>query len=182
MTDLKHDNLIQFPSAISGVVPIVNIPGIASVKLKLTGEILADIFARKINQWNDPAIAVLNPDINLPKKAVEVIARQDGSGTTYNFTDYLSKLKPDWKSAYEKNFTITWHIEIIQAKGSSGISAAVKKTPYSLSYIDYNYVLQANLDFVLLKNRDAKFVGPSAAAFAASMINWQLQRLPIIIN
>ncbi|MFZ6654018.1 phosphate ABC transporter substrate-binding protein PstS [Undibacterium sp. TJN19] len=177
VADLKHDNLIQFPSAISGVVPIINIPGIASGKLKLTGEVLADIFARKINQWNDPAIVALNPDIKLPKKAIEVIARQDGSGTTYNFTDYLSKLKPDWQSAYGKNFTIKWHSEVIQAKGSSGISAAVKKTPYSLSYIDYNYVLQDNLDFVLLKNRDGKFVGPSADAFAASMVNsgWKTQ-------
>lgn len=177
LVDLKHDGLIQFPSAISGVVAVVNIPGIATGKLKLTGDILTDIFARKISQWNDPAIATLNPDLKLPKKAIEVIVRQDGSGTTYNFTDYLSKQKTDWQSAYGKNFTIKWHPELIQAKGSSGISAAIKKTPYAISYIDYNYVLQDNLDYVLLKNRDGKFVAPSADAFTASMINsgWKTQ-------
>ena len=177
LADLKHDGLIQFPSAISGVVPVVNIPGIATGKLKLSGEILADIFSRKINQWNDPAIAALNADLKLPKKTIEVIVRQDGSGTTYNFTDYLSKQKADWQSTYGRNFTIKWHPELNQAKGSSGIAAAVKKTPYAISYIDYNYVLQDNLDYVLLKNRDAKFVAPSADAFSASMINsgWKTQ-------
>ncbi len=177
VADLKHDGLIQFPSAISGAVVVVNLPGIATGKLKLNGEILADIFARKISQWNDPAIAAVNTDLKLPKKAIEVIVRQDGSGTTYNFTDYLSKLNPEWQSAYGKNFTIKWHPELIQAKGSSGISAAVKKTAYAISYIDYNYVLQDNLDYALLKNRDGKFVSPSAEAFAASMVNsgWKTQ-------
>lgn len=171
VADLKRDDLIQFPSAISGVVPVVNLPGIATGKLKLTGELLADIFARKISQWNDPAIVAMNPDVKLPKKVIEVIVRQEGSGTTYNFTDYLSKVNAEWQSQYGKNFTIKWHAELVQVKGSSGVSAAVKSTPYSISFIDYNYVLQDNLDYAILKNRDGRFVSPSAEAFAASMNN-----------
>ncbi|MBR7791256.1 phosphate ABC transporter substrate-binding protein PstS [Undibacterium sp. FT147W] len=171
VADLKRDDLIQFPSAISGVVPVVNLPGIPTGKLKLTGDLLADIFARKISQWNDPAIVALNPDLKLPKKTIEVIVRQEGSGTTYNFTDYLSKVNAEWQSKYGKDFTIKWHAELIQVKGSSGVSAAVKSTPYAISFIDYNYVLQDNLSYAILKNRDGKFVSPSAEAFAASMNN-----------
>ncbi|MET3119845.1 phosphate transport system substrate-binding protein [Undibacterium sp. GrIS 1.8] len=171
VADLKREGLIQFPSAISGVVPVVNLPGIKTGQLKLTGELLAGIFSRTITQWNDPAITALNPDLRLPKKTIEVIVRQDGSGTTYNFTDYLAKLSKSWQSTYGRNFTIKWHAELTQVKGSSGISAALKKTPYAISYIDYNYVLQDDLDSVVLKNRENKFVAPSAEAFASALNN-----------
>lgn len=169
--DLKQDKLIQFPSAISGVVPVVNLPGIKTGELKLTGEVLADIFARKIGSWDDAAIAALNPALRLPRKPITVIVRQDGSGTTYNFTDYLSKVNGNWQTAYGKNFTIKWHEELTQIKGSGAISAAVRKTPFSISYIDYNYVLQDKLDYASLKNRDGKFLAPSAAAFEAALNN-----------
>ncbi|MCU6432864.1 phosphate ABC transporter substrate-binding protein PstS [Undibacterium sp. Jales W-56] len=167
--DLKKEQLIQFPSAISGVVPIINVPGIRSGELKLTGELLAAIFSRKITMWNDAAITSLNPNVSLPSKNIEVIVRQDGSGTTYNYTDYLSKISPDWKAAYSKNFTIAWHKDLTQIKGSSGIVAALKKTPYAISYIDYNYVLQDKLSAVQLKNRDGKFLSASAESFAAAL-------------
>lgn len=167
--DLKKEQLIQFPSAISGVVPVVNLPGIKSGDLKLTGDILAAIFSRKITMWNDATIAAINPAINLPAKNIEVIVRQDGSGTTYNYTDYLSKVSADWKTAYSKNFTIAWHKDLTQIKGSSGIVAGIKKTPYAISYIDYNYVLQDKLTAVQLKNRDGKFLPPSAESFAAAL-------------
>ncbi len=169
--DLKQDKLIQFPSAISGVVPVLNLPGVKTGELKLTGELLADIFARKISSWDDAAIAALNPTLRLPHKPIAVIVRQDGSGTTYNFTDYLSKVNAGWQAAYGKNFTIKWHEELTQIKGSSAISAAVRKTPYTISYIDYNYVLQDKLDYAALKNREGKFLAPSAAAFEAALNN-----------
>ena len=171
VADLKQEKLIQFPSAISGVVPVVNLPGVKAGDLKLTGEALADIFARKIGFWDDAVIATLNPSLRLPHKAITVIVRQDGSGTTYNFTDYLSKLSAGWQAGYGKNFTIKWHEELVQIKGSSAISANLRKTAYAISYIDYNYVLQDKLDYVLLKNRDGKFLPPSAAAFEAALNN-----------
>lgn len=171
VADLKQEKLIQFPSAISGVVPVVNLPGIKTGDLKLTGEALADIFARKISFWDDAALTTLNPSLRLPHRAITVIVRQDGSGTTYNFTDYLSKVSAGWKTGYGKNFTIKWHEELQQIKGSSAISAAIKKTPYAISYIDYNYVLQDKLDYAALKNRDGNFLAPSAAAFEAALNN-----------
>lgn len=173
--DLSKDKLIQFPSAISGVVPIINLPGFKAGELRLTGEVLAGIFARKISMWNDAEISALNPGVKLPGKAIEVIVRSDGSGTTYNFTDYLSKISKDWQQAYGKNFSIAWHKELTPAKGSGGIVAALKKTPYSISYVDFNYVVQDKLDYVQLKNRDGNFLSPSAESFAAALSasNWK---------
>jgi phosphate transport system substrate-binding protein len=171
VADLKQEKLIQFPAAISGIVPVYNLPGIRAGELKLSGEVLADMFARKITQWNDPAIGALNPGLHLPAKNIEVVARSDGSGTTYNFTDYLSKMSPAWQSKFGKNFTIKWDADVTQAKGSGGISAAVRKTTYALGYIDYNYVVQDKLDYALMKNHDGKILAPSAEAFAAAMTN-----------
>lgn len=171
MSDLKKEKLIQFPSAISGVVPVVNLPSIKTGELKLNGELLADIFSRSIIFWDDAAIIKLNPNQRLPHKTIAVIVRQDGSGTTYNFTDYLSKISPSWAAKYGKNFTIKWHSDLIQIKGSSGISAGVEKTPYSISYIDYNYVLKDKLNYAVMKNREGRFVPPSASAFEAALNN-----------
>ena len=169
--DLKEAKLIQFPSAISGVVPVINLPGLRSGELKLDGETLADIFARKISFWDDAAIVKLNAGVRLPHKSITVIVRQDGSGTTYNFTDYLSKLSPSWNTSFGKNFTIKWHPELIQVKGSSAISTGIATTSYSISYVDYNYVLKDKLHSVAIKNREGKFVQPSAAAFEAALHN-----------
>lgn len=167
--DLKKDKLIQFPSAISGVVPVINIPGIKSAELHLTGAALAGIFSRRITRWNDDEIHALNPNLKLPNRAIEVVVRQDGSGTTYSFTDYLSKVSKDWQLAYGKNFSIAWHKELIQVKGSSGIVTQVKKSVYSIGYVDFNYVLQDKLDYVQLQNRDGFFLSPSALSFAAAL-------------
>ncbi|MFZ6751623.1 phosphate ABC transporter substrate-binding protein PstS [Undibacterium sp. Ren11W] len=167
--DLKKFNLIQFPSAISGVAAVVNVPGIKAGELRLTGSALAGIFSRKISKWNDAEIIALNPNLHLPNKNIEVIVRSDGSGTTYNFTDYLSKMSKDWQASYGKNFSISWHKELSAVKGSSSIVASLKKTPYAISYIDFNYVVQDKLDFAQLKNRDGNFVTPSAASFSAAL-------------
>jgi len=169
--ELKKEQLINFPSAISGVVPVINVPGIKAGELMLSGEILADIFAGKISHWNDPAIAAINRGLALPKTAIVTVVRQDGSGTTYNFTDYLSKISPGWKEKFGRNFTIKWHEQAMQAKGSSGIVTAVKQTSGAIGYVDYNYVVQERLNYVQLKNRDGKFVAPTAAAFAAALNN-----------
>jgi phosphate transport system substrate-binding protein len=132
---------------------------------------LADIFARKIVFWDDPALTKLNPGIRLPHKLINVIARQDGSGTTYNFTDYLGKLSPSWRTSYGKNFTIKWHADITQVKGSSAIATSIENTSHSISYIDYNYVLKDKLHSVTMKNREGKFIQPSATAFESALNN-----------
>ncbi|MBC3871336.1 phosphate ABC transporter substrate-binding protein PstS [Undibacterium oligocarboniphilum] len=175
--ELKKSKLIQFPSAISGVVIITNLPGIKSGELHMNGELLAGIFSSRITQWNAAEIQALNPNLRLPSKPIEVIVRQDGSGTTYNFTDYLSKVDKAWQTAFGKNFTINWNQKLNQVKGSSTISATVKKTPYSISYIDYNYVVQDKLDAVQLQNRDGKFLMPSAEGFSTALANssWKNQ-------
>ena len=175
--DLKKSALIQFPSAISGVVVIVNLPGIKSGDLRLNGDVLAKIFSGQIDQWNDAAIVALNPNLKLPAKTILPYVRQDGSGTTYNFTDYLSKVSKAWQSGFGKNFTINWNTTFTQVKGSSTISASIRKNPYSISYIDYNYVVQDKLDVAQLQNRDGRFVMPSAEGFSAALAasKWKTQ-------
>ena len=175
--DMKTFKLICFPSAISGVVPVINLPGIKQGELQLTGEVLADIFARKITKWNDPAIVALNHGVTLPKLAIVTVVRQDGSGTTYNFTDYLSKISRPWKDAYGRNFTIAWPSDATQVKGSSGIVGAVKQTAGAIGYVDYNYVVQDKLNYAKVQNRDGKYVAPTGEAFESALSNssWKTQ-------
>lgn len=165
----RKEKLICFPSAISGVVPVLNLPGVKSGDVQLTGELLAGIFARKILLWNDPAIAAINPDLRLPKTAIVVIVRQDGSGTTYNFTDYLSKVSPSWKQGIGTNFKVDWPEGSVQVKGSSAVSSAVRQTVGAIGYIDYSYVLQNQLTYAKMKNRAGQFVAPSAYAFESAL-------------
>jgi phosphate transport system substrate-binding protein len=169
--DLKKEKLICFPSAISGVVPVINLPGIKAGKLQLTGELLADIFSHKINRWNDPAIAAVNPGVNLPKLQIVTVARQDGSGTTYNFTDYLSKMSPAWKETFGRNFTIKWPSDTVTVKGSSGIVTAVKQLTGAIGYVDYNYVVQDHLVYTKVKNREGKFIVPTPHGFESALNN-----------
>lgn len=175
--DLQASHLIQFPSAISGVVPVVNLTGVRSGELKLTGELLAAIFTRKITRWNDPAIAAQNPAANLPKSAITVIARADGSGTTYNFSDYLSRINAQWKISYGVNFLVKWPAEVILAKGSAGVVAALKQTPNAITYVDYNYVIQDRLTYAQLKNAAGVFVSPKPASFESALnhSSWKTQ-------
>lgn len=167
--DLQKCQMIQFPSAISGIVPVVNIPGIRPGELKLTSAILAGIFSHQITRWNDEAIVGLNPGLGLPKATIIAIARVDGSGSTYNFSDYLSRTNAAWRSSYGTNFIIKWPAEVQLIKGSSGIAAAIKQTANSISYIDYNYVMQDKLAFVQLKNADGNFVVPTPANFESAL-------------
>lgn len=169
--ELKKEALILFPSAISGVVPFVNLPKVREGELKLTGEVLADIFAHKISKWNDPAIAALNPGLDLPKTAITTVARQDGSGTTYNFTDYLSMASSTWKSGYGKKMSIKWPADTVQVKSSGDLVAAVRQTAGAIGYVDHKYVTADKLTFVQLKNHDGKYVSPGSKGFEAALNN-----------
>lgn len=164
-------NVLCFPTAISGVVPIVNLAALRKSQLQMTGDVLADIFARKIVKWNDPRLKALNPAVNLPDLAITVVARSDGSGSTYIFTDYLSKVSPAWAASLGRNFVIAWPQGVVAAKGSGGVVAALKDTPGAIAYVDYQYVVKNSLSAVALKNRDGVFVPPSAAGFSTALKN-----------
>lgn len=175
--DLKKHALLQFPSAISGVAIVYNVPGIRHGELQLTGELAALIFSGKITTWNDPKLQAVNPGLKLPAKSIEVQVRQDGSGTTYNFSDYLSKVSPAWKTEMGRDFILRWPSGFNASKGSAAVAAALKKNSYSISYIDYNYVTQEKLDAAQLQNRDGKFVSPGGESFSAALnnSNWKTQ-------
>lgn len=175
--DRKTARMICFPSAISGVVPIVNLPGIKAGELQMTGEVLADIFARKVTKWNDPEIAAINPGVALPKLPIVAVVRSDGSGTTYNFTDYLAKMSKTWKEGFGHNFTITWPADATAVKGSGGVVTAVKQSAGAIGYVDYNYVVQEKLTYTKVQNRDGKFVAPNTEAFESALSNssWKTQ-------
>jgi phosphate transport system substrate-binding protein len=162
-------NLICFPAAVSGVVPVINVAGVHKGQLKLSGDVLADMFARKILKWNDARVVALNPGLKLPDQAITVIVRADGSGTTYNFTDYLSKVSPAWASAYKRDYAIKWATGVVPAKGSGGVVAAVKDTAGAIGYVDFQYATQNSLIYPMLKNRGGKFVLPGATSFSAAL-------------
>lgn len=166
--DLAKSNLAQFPVIVGGIVPVVNIPGIDAGKLKLTGPLLADIYAGKIKTWNDPAIAKLNPGVNLPSAAIATVHRSDGSGTTFNFTHYLAQVSPSWKSGPGEGKTVSWPGGGVGGKGNEGVAAYVKQLPNSLGYIEFAYVMQNHMAYALLQNAAGNFVAPSTDSFAAA--------------
>jgi len=165
--DLAKSNLAQFPIVVGGIVPVVNIAGIAPGKLKLTGPLLADIYQGKIKNWNDPAIVKINPGVNLPNSAIAAVHRSDGSGTTFNFTHYLSQVSPAWKSGPGEGKTVSW-VGGVGGKGNEGVAGYVKQLPNSLGYVEYAYVVQNKMAYALLQNSAGNFVAPSADAFAAA--------------
>lgn len=167
----KAAKLLCFPTAISGVVPVVNLPGVKKGQLQLTGDVLAQLFSRKIVKWNDPKLKALNPSLNLPDLAVSVIVRQDGSGSTFNFTDYLSKVDPEWLGAYGRNFRVKWPDGVTQVKGSNGVVAALKQTSGAIGYVDYQHSQQNSLAHTTLKNREGKFVSPGRMSFSSALTN-----------
>ena len=167
--ELKASNLMDFPTVISGVVPFYNLPGIKPGELRLTPEILVGIYMGDILKWDDPAIVKANPDLNLPKQAIIPYARLDGSGTTFTLTDYFTRVSPKWKDKFGTDFKIAWPSNVTQIKGSNDIVATLKKTPYSMGYTEYAYIIENNLSFAQLKNRDGVFVKPSAVSFRAAL-------------
>ena len=171
--ELAAAGLAQFPLVIGGVVPVLNIPGAKPGQVKLTGPLLASIYAGEIKMWNDPRIAKLNPGLHFPAKAITPVHRSDGSGTTFNFTHYLSQVSPGWKSKFGEGTTVPWNGGI-GGKGNEGVAGYVNQIPYSLGYVEYAYVLQNKMTFALMQNSAGRFVTPNARSFAAaaSHANW----------
>ncbi len=168
--ELKADGLVQFPTVIGGVVPVVNIAGIAPGQLKLSGPVLGDIFLGKITKWNDAAIASLNPGLALPDAAIAPVRRADGSGTTFIFTNYLSKVNAEWKSKVGEGTAVNWPVGA-GGKGNEGVSAFVQRLPNSIGYVEYAYAKQNKMAYVLLKNQAGAFAAPDDANFKAAAAN-----------
>ncbi|HAV47810.1 MAG TPA: phosphate ABC transporter substrate-binding protein PstS [Psychrobacter sp.] len=176
--ELEEAGLIQFPTVIGGVVPIVNIDGVAPGQLKLDGKMLADIYLGKISKWDDPAIKAMNPDLSLPDAAITTVFRSDGSGTTFNFTDYLAKVSNDWKDSVGVDKTVKWPTSATGAggKGNAGVSSYVTRMKNSIGYVEYAYAKQNSMAHVALKNAAGNVVQPSAQTFAAAGdIDWSKQ-------
>lgn len=165
--ELAADGLMQFPTVIGGVVPVVNIKGIQPGQIKLTGQLLGDIYLGKITKWNDPALVALNPGVPLPDAAISVVRRADGSGTTFLFTNYLSKVNAEWKAKAGEGTAVNWPTGA-GGKGNEGVSAFVMRLPNSIGYVEYAYAKQNKMSHVLMKNRDGNFVAPDDANFKAA--------------
>jgi phosphate transport system substrate-binding protein len=165
--DLQASGLGQFPSVIGGIVPVINVEGIETGKLELSGKVLADIFQGKITKWNDPAIVALNKGLKLPESAITVVHRSDGSGTSFNFTNYLSKVSPDWKAGPGEGSAVQWPVGV-GGKGNEGVAAYVKQIKGSIGYVEFAYAKTNNISYVKLENAAGKTVEPSAKAFAAA--------------
>jgi phosphate transport system substrate-binding protein len=172
--ELAASGLAQFPLVIGGVVPVVNIAGIKPGQVRLTGSVLADIYAGKIKSWNDPAIASLNSGLPLPAANITVVHRSDGSGTSFNFTHYLSQVSPTWKSGPGEGKSVSWPAGV-GGKGNEGVAGYVKQIQNSIGYVEYAYVLQNNMSYALLQNSAGAFVAPSADSFqaAAASADWR---------
>ena len=171
--ELAGAGLFQFPMVIGGVVPVVNIKGIAAGQLKLSGQLIGDIYLGKIKKWSDPAIAALNPGLALPDARIAPVRRADGSGTTFLFTNYLSKVNAEWKSKVGEGTAVNWPAGA-GGKGNEGVAAFVHRLPNSIGYVEYAYVKQNKMSYALLQNKDGNFVAPSDKAFkaAAAGANW----------
>src|SRR5438105_12198071 len=181
--DLKAGGLMQFPTVIGGVVPVINVAGVKPGQLKLTGAVLGDIYLGKITKWNDPAITALNPGVTLPDAAIAVVRRADGSGTSFIFTNYLSKVNADWKSKVGEGTAVNWPTGA-GGKGNEGVSAFVQRLPNSIGYVEYAYAKQNKMTYVLLKNAAGNFVSPDDKAFkaAAAGADWSKSFYQILTN
>ena len=174
--ELDKGGLIQFPTVMGGVVPVVNIAGIKAGDMKLTGKILADIYLGKITKWNDPAIVDLNKALKLPATDITAVNRSDGSGTTFIFTDYLSKVSPEWKSKVGSSTSVMWPAPSgAGGKGNEGVASFVQRLKNSIGYVEYAYAKQNKLTYTLLQNREGNFVKPYDKAFqaAAAGADWK---------
>lgn len=168
--DQDKNGLAQFPTVIGGVVPVVNINGVAAGQLKLTPAVLADIFLGKITKWNAPVIVADNKDVNLPDQDITVVHRSDGSGTTFIFTNYLSKVSPEWKSVVGEGTAVSWKTGT-GGKGNEGVASYVQRIKGSIGYVEYAYALQNKMITAQMKNRDGNFVKPEEESFKAAAAN-----------
>ncbi|MGB7126875.1 MAG: phosphate ABC transporter substrate-binding protein PstS [Methylovirgula sp.] len=168
--ELNASGLVQWPMVMGGIVPVINLPGIAAGELVFDGDTLAKIFLGTHTNWDDPAIKKLNPTATLPSAAIAVVHRSDGSGTTFNFTDYLSKVSPDWKSKVGENTSVQWPVGI-GAKGNEGVSNNVMQTQGAIGYVEYAYAMQNKLGYADMINKEGKKVAPTSAAFQSAAAN-----------
>ncbi len=180
---LGKEGFVQFPTVIGGVVPVVNIPGIAPGQMKLTGALIADIYMGKILSWDDKAIAELNPGLKLPALPIQVVRRADGSGTTFIFTNYLSKVSPEWKSTIGEGTAVNMTVGM-GGKGNEGVSAFVQRLKGAIGYVEYAYAKQNKMAHTLVKNADGIFVAPDDLTFkaAAANANWSNSYYEILTN
>ncbi len=180
---LKTKGQIQFPTVIGGTVPVINVKGIAPGQLKLDGQVLGDIFLGKITKWSDPAIKALNAGLALPDADIAVVRRADGSGTTFNFTNYLSNVHPEWKTKVGEGTAVNWPVGA-GGKGNEGVAAFVNRLPNSIGYVEYSYVKQNKMTYALMKNKDGQFVAPDDDTFkaAAAGADWNKSFYQLIVN
>ena len=165
--DLAKDGLVQFPTVIGGVVPVLNVKGIAPGQVKMTGQLLGDIYLGKITKWNDPALTALNPGVPLPDLAIAVVRRADGSGTTFIFSNYLSKVNAEWKTKVGEGTAVNWPTGA-GGKGNEGVAAFVQRLPNSLGYVEYSYAKSNKMSHVMMRNQAGNFVAPDDTAFKAA--------------
>src|ERR1044072_5606828 len=161
--ELAQKGLVQFPTVIGGVVPVVNIQGVAPGQLKLNGQVLGDIYLGKVTKWSDPAIKALNGSLGLPDAAIAVVRRADGSGTSFNFTNYLSKVNAEWKQKVGEGTAVNWPLGL-GGKGNEGVAAFVQRLPGSIGYVEYAYAKQNKLANALMQNAAGAFVAPDDSA------------------
>ncbi len=169
--DLQKDGMIQFPTVFGAVVPVINLPGLKPGEMKLTGQVLGDIYLGKITKWNDPAIVALNSGMKLPDSAIGVVRRADGSGTTSIFTNYLSKVNAEWKSKIGEGSTVQWPAGL-GGKGNEGVSAFVQRLPGSIGYVEFAYAKQNKLPYAQLKNAAGRYVHPGEKTIQAAATGW----------
>jgi phosphate transport system substrate-binding protein len=165
--DLEAEGLMQFPMVMGGVVPVINLEGVTPGQVKLTGEVLADIYLGKINKWNAAEIAALNPSVKLPAEEITVVHRADGSGTSFLFTEFLSKVNPEFKTKVGAGTAVKWPVGI-GGKGNEGVAANVQRIKNSIGYVEYAYAKRNNMQHTQLKNRDGQFVKPDDETFKAA--------------
>ncbi len=166
--ELATAGLIQFPTVIGGVVPVIHVEGVKPGQLKLSGAVLADIYLGKVTKWNDPAIMALNAGLKLPDAVITPVHRADGSGTSFIFTDYLSKVNADWKAKIGEGASVNWPANGLAGKGNEGVAQNVQRLPNSIGYVEYAYAKQSKMDYVQLKNAAGNFVEPDDATFKAA--------------
>lgn len=181
--DLQKNGLIQFPTVIGGVVPVVNLQGIAPGQMKLTGQVLGDIYLGKITKWNDKAIADLNPGVKLPATDIAVVRRADGSGTTFIFTNYLSKVNAEWKTKVGEGTAVQWPAGL-GGKGNEGVAAFVQRIPNSIGYVEYAYAKQNKLIHTQMRNASGNYVQPDDLTFkaAAAGAEWAKNNFGIVLT
>jgi phosphate transport system substrate-binding protein len=181
--ELAKKGEVQFPTAMGGVIPVVNIKGIKPGEVHLDGAVLADIYLGKVKKWTDPEIKKLNPGVNLPDAAIAPVRRADGSGTTFIFTNYLSKVSPEWKSKVGEGTAVNWPTGA-GGKGNEGVAAFIGRLPNSIGYVEYAYVKQNHMTYAMLQNANGKFVEPNEASFkaAAAGADWSRSFYQILTN